>query len=71
MKILIHQQHLFFYFQIFKTFKKDHDNLAGPIIESLKKQELKIQLEDGPIVGSTAVKQNFLNVLKNNATFYQ
>ena len=48
-------------FPDFQTFKKDHDNLAGPIIESLKKQELKIQLEDGPIVGSTAVKQNFLD----------
>ena len=58
-------------FPDFHTFKKDHDNLAGPIIESLKKQELKIQLEDGPIVGSTAVKQNFINVLKNNATFYE
>ena len=58
-------------FPDFHTFKKDHDNLAGPIIESLKKQELKIQLEDGPIVGSPAVKQNFINVLKNNATFYE
>ena len=28
-------------FPDFQTFKKDHDNLAGPIIESLKKQELK------------------------------
>tara|TARA_E500000178_G_scaffold354960_1_gene425820 strand:+ start:269 stop:607 length:339 start_codon:yes stop_codon:yes gene_type:complete len=58
-------------FPDFKTFKKDHDNLAGPIIESLRKQELKIELNDGPIVGNTAVNSNFLNILKKEAAFYE
>ena len=58
-------------FPDFKTFKKDHDNLAGPIIASLRRQELKIELNDGPIVGSTAVNSNFLNVLKKEAAFYE
>ena len=58
-------------FPNFKTFKKDHDNLAGPIIESLRKQELKIELNDGPIVGNTAVNSNFLNILKKEAAFYE
>ena len=34
-------------FPDFKTFKKDHDNLAGPIIESMRKQGLKVELNDG------------------------
>ncbi len=58
-------------FPDYKTFKKDHDSLAGPIIDSLRKQELKIELNDGPIVGATAVNSNFLQVLKNRATFYE
>lgn len=58
-------------FPDFKTFKKDHDNLAGPIIESLRRQELKIELNDGPIVGNTAVNSNFLNILKKEAAFYE
>ncbi len=58
-------------FPDFKTFKKDHDNLAGPIIESLRKQELKIELNNGPIVGNTAVNSNFLNILKKEAAFYE
>ena len=58
-------------FPDFKTFKKDHDNLAGPIIESLRRQELKIELNDGPIVGNTAVDSNFLNILKKEAAFYE
>lgn len=58
-------------FPDFKTFKKDHDNLAGSIIESLRRQELRIELNDGPIVGNTAVNSNFLNILKNEAAFYE
>ena len=53
-----------------KTFKKDHDNLAGPIIESFKNQGLKVDLNDGEIVGSTAVSKEFVKTLENNAQFY-
>ena len=53
-----------------KTFKKDHENLAGPIIESFRKQGLKIDLNAGQIVGSTAVSTEFIKALKKNAQFY-
>ena len=57
-------------FPDYKTFKKDHENLAGPIIESFRKQGLKVDLNDGEIVGSTAVSTEFIKTLKKNAQFY-
>ena len=57
-------------FPDYKTFKKDHDNLAGPIIESFRKQGLKVDLNDGQIVGSTAVSTKFIQILQENAQFY-
>ena len=57
-------------FHDYKTYKKDHDNLAGPIIESLRKQGLKVELNDGEIVGATAVSSKFIDFLKIEATFY-
>ena len=53
-----------------KIYKKDHDNLAGPIIESLRNQGLKVDLNDGEIVGSTAVSSKFIEFLKKEADFY-
>ena len=57
-------------FPDYKTFKKDHDNLAGPIIESMRKQGLKVELNDGEVVGNTAVSSKFIEFLKKEATFY-
>ena len=57
-------------FPDYKTYKKDHDNLAGPIIESLRKQGLKVELNDGEVVGNTAVSSKVIEFLKKEATFY-
>ena len=54
-----------------KTFIKDHNNLAGPIIDSFKEQGLKIDLNDGEVLGATAVSSNFLKTLTKEATFYK
>ena len=53
-----------------KTFMKDHNNLAGPIVESFKDQGLKVELNDGEVWGNTAVSSSFLEVLTNVATLY-
>ena len=53
-----------------KTFMKDHNNLAGPIIESFKDQGLKVELNDGEVLGNTAVSSRFLEVLTKEANFY-
>ena len=53
-----------------KTFTKDHNNLAGPIIESFKDQGLKVELNDGEVLGNTAVSSRFLEVLTKEANFY-
>ena len=53
-----------------KTFMKDHNNLAGPIVESFKDQGLKVELNDGGVLGNTAVSSSFLEVLTKVATFY-
>ena len=54
-----------------KTFKKDHNNVAGPIIDSFREQGLKIDLNDGEVLGSTAISSNFLEILTKEATFYK
>ena len=53
-----------------KTFMKDHNNLAGPIIESFKDQGLKVELNDGEVLGDTSVSSRFLEVLTKEANFY-
>ena len=53
-----------------KTFMNDHNNVAGPIIDSFKEQGLRIELNDGEIIGSTAISSQFLKLLKSEATFY-
>ena len=53
-----------------KTFMNDHNNVAGPIINSFKEQGLRIELNDGEIIGSTAISSQFLKLLKSEATFY-
>ena len=53
-----------------KTFMKDHNNLAGPIVESFKDQGLKVELNDGEVLGNTAVSSSFLEFLTKVATFY-
>ena len=43
---------------------KDHNNTAGPIIDSFKEQGLKIELNDGEVSGDTTAvssKSNFRN----------
>ena len=54
-----------------KTFMKDHNRLAGPIIDSFKEQGLKIELNDGEVLGATAVSSNFIKTLTKEATFYK
>jgi len=54
-----------------KTFMKDHNRLAGPIIDSFKEQGLKIELNDGEVLGVTAVSSNFIKTLTKEATFYK
>ena len=53
-----------------KTFMNDHNNVAGPIIDSFKEQGLRIELNDGEIIGSTAVSSHLLKTLKSEAIFY-
>ena len=49
-----------------KTFKKDHDNLAGPIIESLRRQGLKVELNE-----SSEMNFDFRrNLEKESTEFY-
>ena len=43
-----------------KTFMNDHNNTAGPIIDPFKEQNLKTELNDGEISGTTAVSSNLL-----------
>ena len=50
---------------------KDHNNLAGPIIDSFKEQGLKVDLNDGEVLGATAVSSNFIEILTKEATFYK
>ena len=57
-------------FPDYKTFKKDHDTLAGPIIESMRNQGLKVELNDGEVVGNTAVSSKYIECLRKEATFY-
>ena len=54
-----------------KTYIKDHNNLAGHIIDSFKEQGLKIDLNDGEVLGTTAVSSNFVETLNKEATFYK
>ena len=54
-----------------KTYIKDHNNLAGPIIDSFKEQGLKIDLNDGEVLGVNAVSSNFLETLTKEAIFYK
>ena len=53
-----------------KTFMNDHNNVAGPIIDSFKEQGLRLELNDSEIIGSTAISSNFLKSLKSEAIFY-
>ena len=57
-------------FPDYKTFMRDHNNLAGPIIDSFKDQGLKVELNDGEVLGNTAVSLEFLDVLKKEVAFY-
>ena len=54
-----------------KTFMKDHNNTAGPIIDSFKEQGLKIELNDGEVSGTTAVSSKILEILTKEGTFYK
>ncbi len=54
-----------------KIFMRDHNNTAGPIIDSFKEQGLKIELNDGEVSGTTAVSSKFLEILSNEGTFYK
>ena len=54
-----------------KTFMKDHNNTAGPIIDSFKEQGLKIELNDGEVSGTTAVSSNFFDILTKEGSFYK
>ena len=54
-----------------KTFMRDHNNTAGPIIDSFKEQGLKIELNDGEVSGKTAVSSKFLEILTKEGTFYK
>ena len=47
-------------FPDYDTFKRDDENLAGPIIQSMRNQDLKVELHQGEIVGATAVSSKFL-----------
>jgi hypothetical protein len=50
---------------------RDHNNTAGPIIDSFKEQGLKIELNDGEVSGTTAVSSKFLEILTKEGTFYK
>ena len=54
-----------------KTFMKDHNRVAGPIIDSFREQGLKVDLNDGEVLGETAISSNFLETLTKEATFYK
>jgi len=54
-----------------KTFMKDHNNTAGPIIDSFKEQGFKIVLNDEEVSGTTAVSPNFLEILTKEDSFYK
>lgn len=57
-------------FPDYDTFKRDDEKLAGPIIQSMRNQELKVELNQGEVVGDTAVSSNFLKTLEKEASFY-
>ncbi len=57
-------------FPDYDTFKRDDKDLAGPIIQSMRNQDLKVELHQGEIVGATAVSADFLKVLEKKANFY-
>tara|TARA_B100000212_G_C27016685_1_gene381403 strand:+ start:257 stop:490 length:234 start_codon:yes stop_codon:yes gene_type:complete len=54
-----------------KTFIKDYNNTARFNIDSLKEQDLKIELNDGVVLGTTAVSSNFLKILTKKGSFYK
>ena len=58
-------------FQDHKTFMKDHNNTAGPIIDSFKEQGFKIVLNDEEVSGTIAVSPNFLEILTKENSFYK
>jgi len=53
-----------------KTFMNDHNNVAGPIIDSFKEQGQRLEQNDGEIIGSTAISSQFLISLRSEAIFY-
>ena len=57
-------------FPDYDTFKSDDEKLAGPIIQSMRNQELKVELHHGEIVGATAVSTKFFKILEKEANFY-
>ena len=57
-------------FPDYDTFKRDDENLAGPIIQSMRNQDLKVELHQGEIVGATAVSTKFFKILEKEANFY-
>ena len=57
-------------FPDYDTFKKDDQKLAGPIIQSMRNQDLKVELHQGEIVGATAVSTKFFKILEKEANFY-
>ena len=54
----------------YDTFKEDDERLAGPIIQSMRNQDLKVELHQGKIAGATAVSTMFLKILEKEAHFY-
>ncbi len=64
------QATLFLVLPDYKTYKKDNDNLAGPIMESFSNQGLKVDLNDGEIIGLKFVSSNYIPFLKEETSFY-
>ena len=57
-------------FPDYDTFRRDDETLAGPIIQSMRNQDLKVELNQGEIVGATAVSTKFFKILEKEANFY-
>ena len=57
-------------FPDYDTFKEDDERLASPIIQSMRNQDLKVELHQGEIVGATAVSTKFIKILEKEANLY-
>ena len=54
-----------------KTFMGNHNNTAGSIINSFKEQGLKIELNEGEVLGTAAISSKFLEILTKEGSFYK